>query len=282
MYFLNIPLEIIIGCIIPYLNVPDILTLSVLSKDYYKVFSYNQLWRELYIRKKKKDFYKIEHNKIRKIVFSWNGLTPGLSNHRDPIWLFIKNVSDTAFSIVHVNRVGQWATKGKDYGFVPPYGLRIFRSYINHRWFITAKKNNRTNDVYKSKGLIIKESDISNVPMDILSPKTGKLRHYKDIVNIEVGEPYDKKSAKDTIDKCLPKYVRNYNNFKERTLKLNLPVVKKNKKKCVEILNYNHRIQRKELLQFERLKNKIEERGLIIEKEEKKLDRMNQYIKMLS
>ena len=57
---LNIPSEIIINHIIPYFSLRCIRSLSIVSKDAYLICN-NEVWSEMYIRKKKREFYKKEH-----------------------------------------------------------------------------------------------------------------------------------------------------------------------------------------------------------------------------
>ena len=109
----SIPLEVILCEILPYLHISDILTLCVISRSLNKDFNDNKIWREMYIRKKKKDFYKLEHTKMKKLVFSYNGLlsTDEREEARDTngqnfVSLFIHNNSDITFESVAGGTIG--------------------------------------------------------------------------------------------------------------------------------------------------------------------------------
>ena len=73
----NLPIEVFIN-FTPYLEVPEILSLSVASKEMKVLTDDNQVWKVLYIQKKKSEFHEKEKSIIRKIVFSDNGLEPDM------------------------------------------------------------------------------------------------------------------------------------------------------------------------------------------------------------
>ena len=61
MYLNSIPIDLFLKCI-PYLDVSDIISLSIASKETYTLCKDNLVWRELYINRKKVEFYKKEKN----------------------------------------------------------------------------------------------------------------------------------------------------------------------------------------------------------------------------
>ena len=282
----SIPLEVILCYILPYLHISDILTLCVISRSLNKDFNDNKIWREMYIRKKKKDFYKLEHTKMKKLVFSYNGLlsTDEREEARDTngtnfVSLFIHNNSDITFDIVHARTTGRYAWTSKDipFGTVAPHSFRIIKTYVKHRWLITAQKNNRTNEVYQSKGFIIRSSDVTHKPIKIRK-ENGTMKVHKNVVHIDVGEIYDKDTAKKYLNTTLPKNPRNYKDFKGMTLRSQLPKVKKNKNDKEQKINLDQELLNTKKQQLEDLQQDIQysEENLNFEKE--KLKRMKMFV----
>ena len=282
----SIPLEVILCYILPYLHISDILTLCVSSRSLNKDFNDNKIWREMYIRKKKKDFYKLEHTKMKKLVFSYNGLlsTDEREEARDTngvnfVSLFIQNNSDITFDIVHARTTGRYAWTSKDipFGTVAPHSFRVIKTYVKHRWLITAQKNNRTNEVYQSKGFIIRSSDVTHKPIKILK-ENGRMKVHENVVHIDVGEIYDKDKAKKLLNTTLPKNPRNYKDFKGMTLRSQLSKVKKNKKDKEQKVYYGQVLLNTKKQQLEDLQQDIQysEENLNYEKE--KLKRMKMFV----
>ena len=282
----SIPLEVILCYILPYLHISDILTLCVSSRSLNKDFNDNKIWREMYIRKKKKDFYKLEHTKMKKLVFSYNGLlsTDEREEARDIngtnfVSLFIHNNSDITFDIVHARTTGRYAWTSKDipFGTVAPHSFRIIKTYVKHRWLITARKNNLTNEVYQSKGFIIRSSDVVHKPIKIRKAN-GIMKVHENVVHIDMGEIYDKDTAKKLLNTTLPKNPRNYKDFKGMTLRSQLSKVKKNKKDKEQKVYYDQVLLNTKKQQLEDLQQDIQysEENLNFEKE--KLKRMKMFV----
>ena len=282
----NIPLEVILCHILPYLHISDILTLCVISRSLNKDFDDNKVWREMYIRKRKEDFYKLEHTKMKKLVFSYNGLlsTDEREEARDAnglnfVSLFIHNNSDITFDIVHARTTGRYAWTSKDipFGTVAPHSFRVIKTYVKHRWLITAQKNNRTNEVYQSKGFIIRSSDVTHKPIKIRKAN-GTMKVHENVVHIYMGEIYDKDTAKKLLNTTLPKNPRNYKDFKGMTLRSQLPKVKKNKNDKEQKINLDQELLNTKKQQLEDLQQDIQysEENLNFEKE--KLKRMKMFV----
>jgi len=282
----NIPLEVILCHILPYLHISDILTLCVISRSLNKDFDDNKVWREMYIRKRKEDFYKLEHTKMKKLVFSYNGLlsTDEREEARDAnglnfVSLFIHNNSDITFDIVHARTTGRYAWTSKDipFGTVAPHSFRIIKTYVKHRWLITAKKNNRTNEVYQSKGFIIRSSDVVHKPIKIRK-ENGTMKVHKNVVRIDVGEIYDKDKAKKYLNTTLPKNPRNYKDFKGMTLRSQLPKVKKNKNDKEQKINLDQELLNTKKQQLEDLQQDIQYSEENLNYEKGKLKRMKMFV----
>ena len=94
MSFEDIPNDVKIN-ILSYLEVPGILSLSCVSKEMKSLTNDNQVWKDMYIQKKKGEFHEKEKSIIRKLVFSDNGLEPDM-DFDQPIHvnLVIENYSD--------------------------------------------------------------------------------------------------------------------------------------------------------------------------------------------
>ena len=108
MSFENLPVDVKIN-ILPYLEVPEILSLSCVSKEMKSLTNDNQVWKGMYIRKKKDEFHEKEKSIIRKLVFSDNGLEPDM-DFDQPIHvsLVIENTSDITFNISHAMCFGRY------------------------------------------------------------------------------------------------------------------------------------------------------------------------------
>ena len=288
----SIPLEVILCYILPYLHISDILTLCVISRSLNKDFDDNKVWREMYIRKRKEDFYKLEHTKVKKLVFDWrafHGQWPSQvespeereeardTNGGDVISLFIHNNSDITFDIVHARGIGIWTSKAVPFGTVAPHSFRVIKTYVKHRWLITAQKNNRTNEVYQSKGFIIRSSDVTHKPIKIRKAN-GTMKVHENVVHIDMGEIYDKDTAKKLLNTTLPKNPRNYKDFKGMTLRSQLSKVKKNKKDKEQKVYYDQVLLNTKKQQLEDLQQDIQysEENLNFEKE--KLKRMKMFV----
>ena len=242
MSFENLPVDVKIN-ILPYLEVPEILSLSCVSKEMKSLANDNQVWKGMYIRKKKDEFHEKEKSIIRKLVFSDNGLVPDM-NFDQPIHvsLVIKNTSDITFNISHAKRFGRYVRHHeKSYGKILPHDTRFIRTYVNHRWLIIPRKEKETNEVYQSKGFLIKSTDISPYPMEYKG-KGGETKVYENVVIVSVGDPYDSETAKKVVNKPLPKNPRNYKDFKKMTLRSYVPQVKKcmvKSKNTIDINEYS-------------------------------------------
>ena len=290
----SIPLEVILCYILPYLHISEILALCVTSRSLNKDFDDNKVWREMYIRKRKKDFYKLEHTKMKKLVFDWRafqshwpsqmsspeeGGGEERTNDSSVVSLFIHNNSDITFDIVHARTTGRYAWTSKDipFGTVAPHSFRVIKTYVKHRWLITAQKNNRTNEVYQSKGFIIRSSDVTHKPIKILK-ENGRMKVHENVVHIDVGEIYDKDKAKKLLNTTLPKNPRNYKDFKGMTLRSQLSKVKKNKKDKEQKVYYGQVLLNTKKQQLEDLQQDIQysEENLNCEKE--KLKRMKMFV----
>ena len=73
----NLPIEVFIN-FARNLEVPEILSLSCVSKEMKSLTNDNQVWKDMYIQKKKGEFHEKEKSIIRKLVFSDNGLEPDM------------------------------------------------------------------------------------------------------------------------------------------------------------------------------------------------------------
>ena len=222
----NLPIEVFIN-FARNLEVPEILSLSCVSKEMKSLTNDNQVWMGMYIRKKKEEFHEKEKSIIRKLVFSDNGLEPDM-DFDQPIHvnLVIENTSDITFNISHAKRFGRYVRHHEiSYGKVLPNDTRIIRTYVNHRWLIIPRKEKKTNEVYQSKGFLIKSTDISPYPMEF-KKNNGDTKLYENVVIVSVGDPYDSETAKKVVNKPLPKNPRNFKDFKKMTLRSYVPQVK--------------------------------------------------------
>ncbi len=274
----NLPIEVFIN-FARNLEVPEILSLSCVSKEMKSLTNDNQVWKDMYIRKKKGEFHEKEKSIIRKLVFSDNGLEPDM-NFDQPIHvsLVIENTSDITFNISHAKRFGRYVRHHEiSYGKVLPNGTRIIRTYVNHRWLIIPRKEKKTNEVYQSKGFLIKSTDISPYPMEFKG-KDGETKLYENVVIVSVGDPYDSETAKKVVNKPLPKNPRNFKNFKKMTLRSYVPQVEESisKSKRTIYLNESALLENKEKLA--RLQLVIQRQEMKIEGEKEKTQKMERFV----
>ena len=274
----NLPIEVFIN-FARNLEVPEILSLSCVSKEMKSLTNDNQVWKGMYIQKKKSEFHEKEKSIIRKLVFSDNGLEPDM-DFDQPIHvnLVIENTSDITFNISHAKRFGRYVRPHeKSYGKVIPHDTRIIRTYVNHRWLIIPRKEKKTNEVYQSKGFLIKSTDISPYPMEYTG-KDGETKPYENVVIVSVGDPYDSETAQKVVNKPLPKNPRNYKDFKKMTLRSYVPQVKKcmvKSKNTIDINEYSL-LENKEKLA--RLQLVIQRQEVKIEGEKEKTKKMERFI----
>ena len=278
MSFENLPIDVKIN-ILPYLEVPEILSLSCVSKEMKSLTNDNQVWKEMYIRKKKDEFHEKEKSIIRKLVFSDNGLEPDM-DFDQPIHvnLVIENTSDITFNISHAKRFGRYVRHHEiSYGKVLPNDTRIIRTYVNHRWLIIPRKEKKTNEVYQSKGFLIKSTDISPYPMEF-KKNNGDTKLYENVVIVSVGDPYDSETAKKVVNKPLPKNPRNFKDFKKMTLRSYVPQVKESitkSKRTIDLNEYDLLENKKNL---ERLQLVIQRQEMKIEGEKEKTQKMERFV----
>ena len=274
----NLPIEVFIN-FARNLEVPEILSLSCVSKEMKSLTNDNQVWKDMYIRKKKCEFHEKEKSIIRKLVFSDNGLEPDM-DFDQPIHvsLVIENTSDITFNISHAKRFGRYVRHHEiSYGKVLPNATRIIRTYVNHRWLIIPRKDKKTNEVYQSKGFLIKSTDISPYPMEF-KKKGGEKQLYENVVIVSVGDTYDSETAKKVVNKPLPKNPRNYKDFKKMTLRSYVPQVKESitKSKRTIYLNESALLENKKNL--ERLQLVIQRQEVKIEGEKEKTQKMERFV----
>ena len=285
MYLNSIPIDLFLKCI-PYLDVSDIISLSIASKETYTLCKDNLVWRELYINRKKVEFYKKEKNIVREMVLSPNGLEQDLCfDSPIKVTLRIKNISDTTYSYSYVYRASsgnspEWIKK--KYGIIDPYSNRIIHSYVNHRWLITPSYfhplSYPTDNVYKSLGFLIKSTDIHPYPIKY-KINDGTIKEYENVVNIIVGEPYDSISSNEIVKKKLPRDIREFSDFRKRFLKSNIKVVKGKLRDCDNGLRGYKYLLNKEQRELESLQNKINKRKEVIKYEEDKSEKMKDFLK---
>jgi len=292
MSLLSIPLDIFLIFILPNLDVPEILTLSSACRTTRDFYNDNTIWKNLYIRRKKSDFSKKERSIIKKkLSLSWSNwllTTDDLYLHNkldNKVTLFIKNNSDVPFRIFHVQRMGSYIrSEEKYFGKVLPHGTKIIESFLYHRWLFFPKTDNRTNEVYQSKGVLLKEKDIyhPSIPLTqgLVDQRNG-VPVVNNVIDINVGEVYDTETAKEIVDKPLPKNPRNFVNFKGMVLRYYLPDVEKKVTYSKDII-HNCEAKLKNMKErIEELKGeiKITEMGLCEEKN--KLIRMNNFVNVI-
>ena len=278
MSFENIPGDVKIN-ILSYLEVPGILSLSCVSKEMKFLTNDNQVWKEMYIQKKKGEFHEKEKSIIRKIVFSDNGLEPDM-DFDQPIHvsLVIENTSDITFNISHAKRFGRYVRHHeKSYGKIPPHGTRFIRTYVNHRWLIVPRKEKKTNEVYQSKGFLIKSTDISPYPMEF-KKNNGDTKLYENVVIVSVGDPYDSETAKKVVNKPLPKNPRNFKDFKKMTLRSYVPQVKEIITKSKRTIDLNESALLENKKNLERLQLVIQRQEMKIEGEKEKTQKMERFV----
>ena len=274
----NLPIEVFIN-ILSYLEVPENLSLSVASKEMKVLTDDNQVWKVLYIQKKKNEFHEKEKSIIRKIVFSDNGLEHDM-DFDQPIHvnLVIKNTSDITFNISHAKRFGRYVRHHEiSYGKVLPNDTRIIRTYVNHRWLIIPRKEKKTNEVYQSKGFLIKSTDISPYPMEF-KKNNGDTKLYENVVIVSVGDPYDSETAKKVVNKPLPKNPRNFKDFKKMTLRSYVPQVKEIITKSKRTIDLNESALLENKKNLERLQLVIQRQEMKIEGEKEKTQKMERFV----
>jgi len=277
----NLPIDVFLN-FLPYLKLPDILSLSIVSKETKVLGSDNQVWRELYIRKKKEEFYDKENSMIRKRVSSPTGFKPDM-DIENPVHvsLFIENTSYVTFDIFHVSRAGRYNRfREKKFGKVRPRDTRIIRSYVNHRWLIIPRKDHRTNEVYQSKGFLIKSTDIFVFPVKLVK-QDGETKEYENAVHVIVGDPYDTNTAKELVDKSLPKNPRNFKDFKKMVLRSYIPKVKQNLVRSRKMIDASEVVLQKNKNKLEQLQNTVSLQELGIDEEKKRIKKMKRFVKVV-
>ena len=277
----NLPVDLFIN-FLPYLKLTAILSLSIVSKETKVLGSDNQVWREMYIRKKKEEFYEKENTMIRKRVSSPTGFKPDMdTDHPVHVYLFIVNTSDVTFDIFHVNRVGRYVRfREKKFGKVGPRDTMIIRSYVNHRWLIIPRKNHKTNEVYQSKGFFIKSTDILLQPVTLVK-QDGETKIYENVFRVSVGDSYDSETAKKVVDKSLPKNPRNFKDFKKIVLRSYIPKVKKNLVKSKKMLDASKVVLQKNKNKLEQLQNTVSLQEQEIDEEKKRTKKMKRFVKIV-
>ena len=265
----NIPIDVFFK-FLPYLEVPDILSLSIVSKEMETLTKDNLVWREMFIQKKKDEFHEKETSIARKFVFNRFKFVSFQPIH---VYLVIQNTSDIIFNISHVT--GRFNYE-KKYGKVLPYDTNIIRTYINHRWLIIPRertKGKKTNEVYESKGFIIKHEDISPYPMEF-KQNNGEKKLYRNVVIVPVGNPYNSETAQKVVHKSLPQNPRNYKNFKKMTLRSYVPRINNSIVRSKKTIHHN------ELSLLEN-KDKLAKLQLIIERQEMKVVGEKDYVEKM-
>ena len=286
---LNIPSEIIINHILPYFSLRCIRSLSIVSKDAYLICN-NEVWSEMYIRKKKREFYKKEH------LISKNNI----KNEQDPESsqliqrraLLIVNTADIPFTIFLV-RKRQLNNPGfKKHGIIEPKQTKVIDSYINQRWMFSPFEINgglerldclksigeKNDKVYRSYSFLVKE------------PVNGATLMYiqdgcqpKQVINITIGDKlYTPESSKEIVGINYPLNIMGVTDFKKGFMKIYLKKVKSNISILIASVEKLESDKMKAIDIIEDQKNKIEEYKLKILKDESQIERMNDFIEYVN
>ena len=190
----------------------------------------------------------------------------------------IENYSDITFNISHALRFRRYVRPHeKSYGKIPPNGTRIIRTYVNHRWLIIPRKEKKTNEVYQSKGFLIKSTDISPYPMEF-KKKDGEKKLYENVVIVSVGDTYDSETAKKVVNKPLPKNPRNFKDYKKMTLRSYVPQVKESITKSKRTIDLNESALLENKKNLERLQLVIQRQEMKIEGEKEKTQKIERFV----
>lgn len=136
--FFDIPLEIFLPCILKFLTVKDVCSLSQIDKENNIYFNLNEIWRNFYISEKVKKFYPEKLNSLanqkvrRNATMSWSRQEIDAGR----CTLIIQNVSSIPMNIYwvnHGNGMHKLMSKGK--GPIIKGDKFVTSTYPNHKWF---------------------------------------------------------------------------------------------------------------------------------------------------
>lgn len=307
MFINDIPFELFLDSIMPHLCLLDIQKLRLISKGIKEFCNHNQIWKELYIRRKVRDFYEKEITyHIRKL--SLNTMPPE-EGPRKKVHLSFHNNSNITTYIIY------WRTSSglfKIYYKVLPKQTRIIHSYIKHKWiiipeefsdfieegvFVTTRHrryNKRSqgkwlkdirifeeDKLYITKTVFPLNDDIE--PRPLISYNNGTKRVFNNPIHINLGDEYYSGSkTKKLFNLPLPTKTRNFTDFRKRLLNIYLPKIKKNlqeKKKEKNNLDKEAMILSKEV---EELQNKVLINNHNIKETSNSIQNMNIAIEMIN
>ena len=154
------PYEVFFTYLLPYLMVKDVRMLTMVSKDLKGICDENDVWKEIFVRKKKHEYSSGEMERVRSKCAniprnSIYHLAASYPNHVLIIFVNNSSVSYDVFQYIHLHNV-------KHYKTIHPGCIFKIRSYIGHKWAIIHHNPKETDNLHKSHVFRVEENLILN------------------------------------------------------------------------------------------------------------------------
>ena len=218
--------------VFPYLNENDIHELTIVSKEMKTLCENNEIWREFYIRKRKKNFYEKEFPlaKKRALTLKNEVVQRPLGISPEKVSLIFQNESNINYKLFYCNsgnyRRPQVLLKG--FGKIKSGCNRIISSYFGHTWIVRPYGSSILceKEVYETHVFTAWEDDVCPYSVKELR-SNGEVKVFEKPIMIRLGKTYDNESAKEKVGLTHPNKVRNYKDFKKMHKRSLLPKMKK-------------------------------------------------------
>ena len=228
----TIPFEVFLNHVFPYLMLMDIQKLAIVSKEMKALCENNEIWKEIYIRKRKRDFYEKEFPLVKKRALSMRNkvLQHPLSISPEKVSLIFYNESNIDYKLFYCTsgnyRRPQVCLKG--FGKIKSGCNRVISSYFGHTWVVRPYGSSiiREKEVYETHVFTAWEDDVYPYYVKELR-SNGEMKVYEKPIIIRLGKTYDIESAKEKVGLTHPNKVRNYKDFKKMHKRSLLPKMKK-------------------------------------------------------
>ncbi len=228
----TIPFEVFLNYVFPYLMSMDIQKLTIVSKEMKTLCENNEIWKEIYIRKRKREFYQKEFPLAKKRALTLKnevvqrplGITP------EKVSLIFQNESNIDYKLFYCTsgnyRRPQVCLKG--FGKVKSGCNRVISSYFGHTWIVRPYGSSILceKEVYETHVFTAWEDDVYPCPVKELR-SNGEVKVFEKPIMIRLGKTYDNESAKEKVGLTHPNKVRNYKDFKKMHKRSLLPKMKK-------------------------------------------------------
>ena len=227
----TIPFEVFLHHVLRYLNENDIHELTIVSKEMKALCENNEIWKEFYIRKRKREFYQKEFSLANKRALTLNNEVvhrpPGVPPEK--VSLIFYNDTNIDYKLFYCTSGNGWRPQVilKGFGKIKSGCNRIISSYFGHTWMvrpcgsIICEK-----EVYETHIFTAWKDDV--YPYYVEERRNnGEVKVFEKPIMIHLGKTYDNESAKDKVGSTHPNKVRNYKDFKKMHKRSLLPKMKK-------------------------------------------------------